>query len=278
VRKELIVAGVIYFVTMFALILALYTFFEMFSLSVLDLFGLSILMVAVAMGWGYILTSMLLSPQTKMENRLTSLTNDIVHELNIPLSTIQANVSMLKKSTEDDKTLKRLVRIEDASVRLKKLYDELVYSLHKEMQTIDKEKVDIASLVRERVAIFEEQQRNPFVLHLVSYEVEIDKIGFEQMIDNLISNAMKYSSKTSTIEIELREDILRIEDNGIGMSTAELLRVHERYYQADTSQVGMGLGLSLVREYCESEGIDIQIHSEKNVGTRIDLNLLKVKI
>ena len=59
-----------------------------------------------------------------MEDTLTSLTNDIIHELNIPLSTIKANTAMLKKTMEDEKSLKRIKRIEDASVRLKKLYDE----------------------------------------------------------------------------------------------------------------------------------------------------------
>jgi len=224
------------------------------------------------------LTAIIFAPKKKMEDTLTTLTKDIVHELNIPLSTITANASMLKKTIIDEKSLKRLQRIEDASVRLKKLYDELVYSLHKEMQQIAKEKFDVAVLVKERIAIFEEQKRNPFKLVLESYEIEVDKIGFEQMLDNILINAMKYSEKDAPITVTLKEHVLYIEDKGIGMTTTELLRVYERYFQGDEKKDGEGIGLALVKEYCDNENITIQLHSEKGIGTIVSLDLIKVHL
>jgi len=276
-RKELLLAGIIYFVTMFTLLLSIYRFVEIWHLSTFNVFVAGVLVLLVAIGWGYVLTALIFAPSKKMENRLTTLTNEIIHELNIPLSTIKANTTMLKKNMEDEKSLKRLERIEDASLRLKRLYDELVYTLSKEIHEIEKETFDIKETIEERVAFFKEQGRNDFEVSVKSYLVIADKIGFEQMIDNIISNAMKYSEKTSPIGIRLYDDVLSIEDKGVGMTASELLRVHERYFQGDEAASGEGIGLSLVKAYCDSENIAIDIQSEKNVGTKVRLTLSKTK-
>ena len=277
-KKELIFAAVIYFVTMFTLLTVVYRFLETWHLSAFNFFVAGALVLLIAIGWGYVLTALIFAPKKQMEDTLTSLINDIIHELNIPLSTIQANSAMLKKTMEDEKSLKRIKRIEDASLRLKKLYDELVYSIRKEMHTIEKERFDLQNLVEEHIDIFKEQKRNPFVLHLTPYEIEVDKIGFEQMFDNIVSNAMKYSSKDAPIRVRFADGVLSIEDEGVGMSATELLRVHERYYQADDQKDGEGIGLSLVKAYCEDEGIDIQIKSQKDVGTIVSLDMAKVHV
>ena len=274
---ERLLALIIYVITMTVLLMAVYHFLENWHLSDFNFFIGGALVLLVAVGWGYILTHMIFAPKKLLEDKLTTLSANIIHELNIPLSTIKANTSMLKKGVEDEKTLKRLGRIEDASVRLEKLYNELVYSIRKEMHTIEKERFSLSDLLKERVHVFEEQKRNPFILDIAAYEIEVDKIGFEQMIDNLLSNAMKYSSKETPISLVLDEDILRIIDKGIGMSSTDLLQVYERYYQADENKEGVGIGLSLVKSYCDEEGIDIQIVSQKDVGTEVRLNLLKVK-
>jgi len=276
--KELFLAMLIYVVTMTVLLMSVYRFLENWHWSEFNFFIAGALVFLVAIGWGYVLTAIIFAPKKQMEDTLTTLTKDIVHELNIPLSTINANTSMLKKTVVDEKSLKRLQRIEDASVRLKKLYDELVYSLHKEMKQIAKEKFDVAVLVKERIAIFEEQKRNPFKLVLASYEIEVDKIGFEQMLDNILINAMKYSDKDAPITVTLKEHVLYIEDKGLGMTTAELLRVHERYFQGDEKKDGEGIGLALVKEYCDNENIAIQLHSEKGIGTSVSLDLIKVHL
>ena len=275
-RKEIIFGTVIYFVTMFTLLTAVYRFLGTWNLTEFNFFIAGALVLLVAIGWGYVLSTLIFAPKKQMEDTLTSLTNDIIHELNIPLSTIKANTAMLKKTMEDEKSLKRIKRIEDASVRLKKLYDELVYSIHKEMHSIEKERFDLKSLLEERIEVFKDQKRNPFKLSLENYEIEVDKIGFEQMFDNIVSNAMKYSSKDAPIHVTLHNHILSVEDQGVGMGTTELLRVHERYYQVDDRKDGKGIGLALVKAYCDEEGIDIHFKSEKGIGTTVGLNMSKV--
>jgi len=275
---ERLLALVIYVITMTVLLMSVYRFLENWHLSDFNFFIGGALVLLVAVGWGYILTHIIFAPKKQLEDKLSSLSNNIIHELNIPLSTIKANTSMLKKSIDDEKTLKRLGRIEDASVRLEKLYHELVYSIRKEMHTIEKESFSLHDLLKERVHVFQEQKRNPFLLDIADYVIEVDKIGFEQMIDNLISNAMKYSKKKTPISLVLEGDTLSIIDKGIGMSSTELLQVYERYFQVDETKEGAGIGLALVKSYCDEQGIAIQIHSQNSVGTEVRLNLQNVKV
>ena len=230
----------------------------------------------LSVGWGYIIASHLLIPQKKTQEHLLHLTKDIIHELNLPLATIQANTAMLAKNRTDEKSLKRLRRIEDASLRLKRLYEELVYTIRKEMHEIERERFDLKTLVEERVEIFREQNRNPVVIEVERCQLLTDKIGFEQMFDNLVSNAMKYSDKESPIKIVLKEHMLQIIDEGIGMDEAQLLKVYERYYQGDRQKEGDGIGLALVKAYCDQEDIGIKIESRRGRGTKVTLDLKRV--
>jgi signal transduction histidine kinase len=209
----------------------------------------------------------------EQDANLSQLSAEILHELNIPLSTIKANTRLLEKSLNDDKSVKRLKRIEASSVRLERLYTELVYSIKKEIHPIEKESFSLKDLLKERIEIFEAFDRNRFNLQVEERVLHADKIGFEKMIDNLLMNAMKYSPKEEAITIRESENTVVIVDRGIGMDETELLKVYERYYQGDRQRDGEGIGLALVKAYCDESGIDIQIKSEKEKGTSVFLNL-----
>jgi two-component system, OmpR family, sensor kinase len=277
-RKELLFATGVFLMTILTLLAATHRFLESWELNEFTFFIAGALVLLAIVGWGYVLFTLIFAPKKQMEDTLTALTNDIIHELNIPLATIKANSAMLKKQIVDEKALRRIERIEDAGERLKRLYDELVYSIHKEMHSIEKEKFDLAKLVEERISVFQEQKRNTFTVSLDSYMIEADKIGFEQMFDNILSNAMKYSAKDKPVTVMLNKDTLSVKDEGVGMSSTELLRVHERYYQADEKKDGEGIGLSLVKTYCDEEGIGIHIKSVKGEGTCVSLNVAKTHI
>ena len=276
--KEFFLALLVYVVSMTVLLMALYRFLENWQMNEFNFFIVGLLVLIIAIGWGYVLTAIIFAPTKKIEDKLTVVTNDVMHELNIPISTIRANTSLLKKTLTDEKSCTRLQRIDDATLRLERLYLELRYALQKEMHEIEKEHFDVAKMLQERVSFFQEQGRNTFRMEVDPYMLKADKIGFEQMLDNILSNAMKYSKKEGFIKISLNEHILCIEDEGIGMSTSELLRIHERYFQGDDTQEGQGIGLALVKAYCEQENIEIQIISEKEVGTSVKLHLRKIHI
>jgi signal transduction histidine kinase len=86
---------------------------------------------------------------------------------------------------------------------------------------------------------------------------------------------MKYSDKSKPITIVLKENILTIEDRGIGMDETELITIYERYYQSDNTSYGEGIGLALVKAYCDDEKIKIWISSHKDKGTKVSLDLVK---
>jgi len=229
--------------------------------------------VVTAIILGYILSNDLLEPKREMDAKFSHLSKEILHELNLPLSTIEANTKMLKRAHPDEKTQKRLERIDAASIRLKRLYGELSYTINKEIYNVEKEHFSLRALLEERVEVLAELGRNPLVLHLSDTTLFADKIGFEQMIDNLLSNAMKYSDKASPIDIRIKKNTLLIEDRGIGMNENELVRIFERYYQSDSKHKGEGIGLALVKAYCDEAKIGIAILSYPGEGTTVKLDL-----
>ena len=245
----------------------------------LNIFFIAISIFLLALAVGYTLNTYVLSAKFKVDENLLHLTKEILHELNIPLSTIQANTKLLQRTLEEnEKGLKRLSRIDDSSKRLKRLYAELVYSIKKEIHTIEKEIFDVQTVVEERVSVFKLLNRNSFILSLSSFKISVDKIGFEKMLDNVLTNAMKYSEKQEPIFITLQDNILSIRDKGIGIDEIELVKIYDRYYQSDNHAYGEGIGLSLVKAYCDDEKIKIRINSNKGEGTTVNFNLNNVII
>ncbi len=267
-----------YLLSIFILLSAIYWFLINNGFTESNFLIASVGVLIVALGWGYILATELLAPKKNMDERFTHLSREILHELNIPLATIQANTTMLKKNLVDEKSQKRLNRIKSASIRLLRLYDELVYSINREIYTIEKEEFSLKELLHERTDILQAFGRNPFDINIHEQTLYADKIGFEQMIDNLLNNAMKYSNKESLITISHQENSLVIQDRGIGIDESLLVEIFERYYQADKNHHGQGIGLALVKKYCDEMKIDITLHSIKNEGTRITLDLRNVII
>ncbi len=237
---------------------------------------LALMILVMLLIIGFIFSSYILERKHKVDENVLHLSKEILHELTIPLSTIQANSLLLGRTVaKDEKSMKRLKRIEDASKRLERLYDELVYGIKKEIHIVDSEELDLLKLIEERVDIMRLFNRNEFILELEPTKVLVDSIGFEKMLDNILNNAMKYSDKTSVIEIELKEDTLTIKDHGIGIDEVILKRIFRRYYQSKETNLGEGIGLALVKAYCEDENIGIKINSEKLRGTTVCLNLKK---
>jgi len=269
-KKQIWIATVLYTLSLVSILGMLYVLLN----SNISFILIALFLLLLSLGFGYTLSSYVLSQKFKVDENLLHLTKEILHELNIPIATIQANTTLLRRTLkENEKGLKRLSRIDASTSRLNRLYIELVYSIKKEIHSIEKEEFLLEELIVERVEAMKLLNRNPFVLELESHRVYVDKIGFEKVLDNLISNAMKYSDKNSVIEIVLKDKSLMILDHGIGMDETELISIYERYYQLDNTTYGEGIGLALVKAYCDDEKIKIRINSIKNEETKVSLDL-----
>ena len=198
---------------------------------------------------------------------------DTTHELNTPVSTVLTNVELFKSLHPELESSEELRRIEIASKRLSRLYDDLAYLQLKHRRRRRIEKVDLAELLQERLAYFAPMaQRREISLESEIRAAslrEMDREDAAKLIDNLLSNAIKYTRSGGRILVRLDARSFVVEDNGIGMDTQDTNRVTERFFRADTSAGGFGLGLDIVREIVEHYGLDLQIESEKGVGTKV---------
>lgn len=225
---------------------------------------------------GSILARIAITPLREHFDQLERFSKETLHELNLPINTITANVQMLRKTHADDKSLKRLERIEVASEMLKERYNELDYLIKKQSQREKIEYFDLQELIEERQAFL--SSLYPSVVWEVSLEacnVNCDRIGLGKVIDNLIENGVKYSPKHPIITVTLRDNSLSICDQGIGMDEITLIHIYDRYYQNDSTMTGYGIGLNLVKRYCDRYGISLHISSRLNEGTCVKLEFKK---
>lgn len=223
---------------------------------------------------GYFISLFALSPLFKTNRLLDFLLKDTLHELNIPLSVIKANLQMLQSEEIDAKRAKRLDRILLASDDLHLLYKEVDYYIKREIREELKEVFDLHDVVESVVKKLEDIRHDTKIIcDVLSIELFADKHGFAKVISNLLSNAIKYNLNNADIHIYQKENQLIIKDNGVGMSEAELFLVFDRYYQVDTSSEGHGIGLSIVKAYCDDFKILMSIRSKKGEGTTVTLDI-----
>jgi len=225
-------------------------------------------------GTGYV--RFLVEPLRERSKELELLSRQTLHELNLPVATILANTQMLLKNEENEKNIKRLKRIERSSEVLKSLYTELDYTIKKQIHKIELDVCDLKDLILEQSEGYQELfSQVKFIYDLESSSVKIDTIGFIKVLDNLVQNAVKYSKPNSLVKITLKDFNLSVEDEGQGIEEDFLLNVFEHYYQEDKKSSGQGLGLGMVKEYCDTYKIKVYIDSKKDQGTTVTLDLSK---
>lgn len=223
---------------------------------------------------GYFIASYALAPLFKTNRLLDFLLKDTLHELNIPLSVIKANLQMLVMEEKEEKNLKRLDRIALASDDLHLLYKEIDYYIKREIREELQEVFDLKDVVFSVIDKCHDITKGTAIeATLTHVELFADKHGFAKVISNLLSNALKYNQNNQPIRIYQEGKQLIIKDSGIGMNESELFLVFDRYYQIDTTQEGFGIGLSIVKAYCDDFKIGLKINSQKMVGTEVVLDL-----
>jgi two-component system sensor histidine kinase VicK len=213
---------------------------------------------------------------------------NVSHEIGTPLTTIKGYAELLLDGALDDPdvAVEFLREINVAADRMKFLRDDLLdlSRFDTRVNKFNKEVVDLAELVsgcvRQSVIVantkkqtieFEESKRKMFIF--------ADPGRINQVITNIMSNAMKYSGEGAKIRITLKERkynyIAEIADNGIGMPPEALGRIFERFYRVDKARSramgGNGLGLAIVKEIMDAHSGRIQVYSELGKGTTMVL-------
>jgi len=219
------------------------------------------------------ISKLAVDPLVEYTQNLQTLSKETLHELNLPISTIISNTKMLEKTLEDEKSLKRVGRIHGACDMLKERYNELEYMINMQSKKDVKESFLVQELVRERVAFLQRIYPNvQMTFELDNLEIYGDKKGLAKVIDNIVDNGVKYSQNSKIIEIKLQKRVLSIQDYGKGMDEVELLHIFDKYYQSDKNMQGFGIGLNMVKRYCDSNDIELSFSSKPDFGTRVKLN------
>ena len=266
---------VYYVLTTTVFLFIVYYFLDV--LVVENIYLLAVILICFVALSGVFISKLAVDPLAEYVKNLQNLSKETLHELNLPISTIVTNLQMLRKGTQDEKTLKRLARIDSACEMLKQRYNELEYMIKMQSKQEIKESFSVDALVQERVAFLEKvyPQMN-FTLEVQSMEIFSDKTGLSKVIDNIIDNGVKYSQDSKNIVIKVTENSLSIKDFGIGMDEVEIVKIFDQFYQTNTTMQGFGIGLSMVKRFCDENDITLTLNSSPNVGTEVELKF-KIK-
>ena len=265
-----------YVITVFLVVGGLYYFVVVLGFQQIALIAAVTFFLTTFMG--IIMAALALEPLRGHFSALERFVKETLHELNLPVNTITANASMLKKNQNDPKILKRIERIEMAAQMLQERYNELNYLIKKQMHQEEIEMFDLKEVIKERIAFLQPlYTRVHFELDLESLLIVTDQRGIAKVIDNLVENAVKYSPHSDRIELIMHHDTLQIIDYGQGMDQVTLLHIFDHYYQNDATMPGFGIGLGLVKGYCDRYKIGLHVSSKEGEGTKVTLNFREVK-
>jgi len=249
-----------------------FAYYFVIILGVENLLILSIVGLCFVILSGIFISKLAVDPLFEYVRSLQNLSKETLHELNLPISTIRTNSQMLQRSMEDEKSLKRIGRIDTACEMLKERYNELDYMIKMQSKEDVTEEFFVGELVDQRVAFLSKiYPQFTFNLSLEKLQIRSDKKGLAKVIDNIVDNGVKYSANSKDIEINIKNGTLFIRDYGIGMDEVELLQIFDTYYQSNTQVQGFGIGLSMVKRFCDKNSIRLSFKSAKDTGTTVEL-------
>lgn len=224
---------------------------------------------------GYFILKQVLKPMRDALHLLDRFIKDTTHELNTPVTAIITNIEMIDKSSLDARLLKKINRIEIGAKTISNIYEDLTFVTLNNQIISNNEDINLSNLLKQRVDYFNSLatiKRVNFHLNIkddVFIVCDIKKIT--KLIDNILSNAIKYNKIAGFIKVKLNHNILSIEDSGKGIEKENLKNLFERYSRFDKSVGGFGIGLNIVSLIAKEYNLKIDIKSQINVGTTVEI-------
>jgi signal transduction histidine kinase len=213
------------------------------------------------------------------------------HELNTPLTTIMGYSELLTaEETADvfdaEQQKEYLLLIHNKALALGGLIDDLLDISRVESGrplVLNYQEFDLGAMISE-VVLDRREAHNHHVFEITlpneAARLCADRLRLGQVLNHLLSNAVKYSPGDGSIRVSLithdKQYELTVEDDGIGMNEEQLAHIFDRFYRADSSNTavqGVGLGMSIVHHIVLAHHGDIQIDSQPGSGTRVCITL-----
>ena len=211
------------------------------------------------------------------------------HELKTPLATMKIMIESLIYQPDMDKNLRTefMTDINNEIDRLSAIVSDLLTLVQMDSQNVKltRENLSIAQLIKEnahRLQPIANQKGQKIVLQLQdSCDIYADKSKLNQVIYNLMENAVKYTQASGVIRVTLqrqgRNAIFRVSDNGPGIPKENLPHIFDRFYRVDKARSrekgGTGLGLSIVHQLVLLHGGSINVESEEGRGATFIVEL-----
>ena len=170
---------------------------------------------------------------------------------------------------------KKIERIRLSAQRVSEIYKDLTYIfLQDKSKNRNIQSHNLKKLIEEQLEYFiplANKKRVEIVCNMEDYIYDIDKDDFIRVINNLVSNALKYNKVNGKIYLSLKDNILKVEDTGIGIKKDKLDDIFKRYYRATNEQGGFGLGLNIVNDICKEYNIKTEVSSIHQKSTTFQL-------
>lgn len=205
---------------------------------------------------------------------------NVSHDLKTPLTMIKGYAEMIRDLNNEGKRIDNLNVIIEEADRLNLLVEDILQlsKLQSNKEVLNKENFDLSELVKtiiKRYDIFKEQENYIFELNIPDKAMVLaDKKKIEQVIYNLINNAINYTGKDNKVIINiLKKDgfLVEIKDTGKGINKDELPYIWDKYYHSNKkhkrNKIGTGIGLAIVKNIFEIHGFEYGVKSIKNKGT-----------
>lgn len=238
---------------------------------------------------GYVYLFHDVTEQHKLDMMRKEFVANVSHELRTPLATIKSYAETLLYSDVDTEYSKKFLKIiESEADRMTRLVKDLLLlsrmdSEENSLNLEPKNFNEIISDIINRLSIEAYKKNQKIVIDLKESdkEVYIDRDKMEQVVVNIINNAIKYTPENGVIKIMTDYDemgvVFTVEDNGIGIPKEDLPRIFERFYRVDKARSrelgGTGLGLSIVKQIVKLHKGEVSIESEVGKGTTVRVRL-----
>ena len=188
-----------------------------------------------------------------------------VHEIKTPLSIISLNTQLRQNKLGTDKYSQR---IHSAVKTLKNSYEDMSYLISKDYITYEKSNINLNLFLKDRINFFSSiakaQGRELIFISDDKCEIFISEVELTRLIDNNLSNAIKYSDIDSSITVILKNNSLIFES--LGEEIIDTKAIFKKYQRENSSQGGHGLGLSIVRDITDKNNIKIEVSSLKRLN------------
>lgn len=219
----------------------------------------------------WILSKLFMRPVRQKMIQIEQFIQDISHELNTPITALtMSSKRAMQKQVYDEKILRN---ISISTKQLYSIYKSLAY-LNFSSQEQSPEYLELKPLLEQSIEYYAELS----MAKNIKIQTNLQEAGImavesriELLFSNLISNAIKYSMPDTSIMIELKQGHFLIKDEGVGIQAQKIHDIFKAYERNSNLAGGFGVGLSIVKEICDTYGIDIEVASELGVGSSFTL-------